>query len=140
MTLSSKSLDSGSAWTLLINTHGGANMKQSFNFAIEAVTVQAGKFPVTIKGVNINAECEYNAEEMQAEGSVFCQAIDQISQKLSWLKPLIEKELQINIRNKEMLSKDLERQISEGTCRAYGPNGWSVRTSDLHDHKCDKKH
>ena len=120
-------------------------MKQSFNFAIEAVTVQAGKFPVTIKGVNINAECEYNAEEMTAEGSVFCQVIDQLAGKFGWLKPLIEREVNISIRNKEMLSKDLEKQIQEGTCRAYGPNGWSVRTNDLHDSqanscKRDKKH
>ena len=108
-------------------------MKQSFHFNIEAVSVTAGKFPITLKGVEVAAECEYSAEEMTAEGAVVNSVIDQISQKLSWLRPLIEKELQINIRNKEMLSKDLEKQISEGTCRAYGPNGWSV--SDLHGHQ-----
>ena len=120
-------------------------MKQSVNFAIEAVTIQAGKFPVTIKGLNLTAECEYDSEEMQAEGAVVGQIIDQLADKFGWIKPLIEREIQISIHNREMLSRDLEKQIAEGTTRAYGPNGWSVRNSDLHGHqpkacKCDKKH
>ena len=118
-------------------------MKQFFSFEMESVTITAAKIPVTLKGIKLHTEAEYSAEEMQAEGVVVGQIIDQLADKFGLLKPLIEKELQINIRNKEMLSKDLEKQISEGTCRAYGPNGWSVRTSDLHDHKpskCDKKH
>ena len=116
-------------------------MKQSVNFEIESVTVQAGKFPVTIKGVKLSAEAEYSAEEMQAEGSVFCQIIEQLTDKFGWLRPLLEKEIQISIHNRELLSKDLEKQIQTGTTRAYGPNGWSVRNSDLHSHPAtNKKH
>lgn len=118
-------------------------MKQSFHFNIEAVSVTAGKFPITLKGIRVDAEAEYSAEEMQTEGAVINSVIDQLADKFGWLKPLLEREIQISIHNREMLSKDLEKQIAEGTCRAYGPRGWSVRTSDLHDSKpckCDKKH
>lgn len=116
-------------------------MKQSFHLELESVTVTA-KIPVTLKGVKLDAECEYSAEEMQAEGSIFCQVIDQLSQKLSWLKPFIEKEIDISIRNKEMLSRDLEKQIQDGIIRAYGPNGWSIlhQQQNTCKHKRDKKH
>ena len=118
-------------------------MQHSFDFEVEAITVNAAKIPVTLKGIRLHAEAEYSSEEMATEGSIVNQIIDQLADKFGWLKPLIEKEINIQIKNHEMLSKDLEKQISEGTCRAYGPNGWSVRTSDLHDSKpskCDKKH
>ena len=120
-------------------------MKQSFHFNIEAVSVTVGKFPITLKGIGVDAECEYSAEEMTSEGAVVNSVIDQLSEKLGWIRPLIEKEININIRNKDLLSRDLEKQIAEGTTRAYGPNGWSVRNSDLHGQqtkacKCDKKH
>ena len=118
-------------------------MKQSFHFEMESVTVTAAKIPVTLKGIKLHAEAEYSAEEMQAEGAVINSVIDQLADKFGWLKPLIEREIQISIHNKELLSKDLEKQIQDGTTRAYGPRGWSVRTSDLHDRnscKCDKKH
>ena len=120
-------------------------MKQSFHFNIESVSVTVGKFPIALKGIGVDAECEYSAEEITSEGAVINSVIDQLADKFGWLKPLIEREVNISIRNKEMLSKDLEKQIQEGTCRAYGPNGWSIRTSDLHDSqanscKRDKKH
>ena len=118
-------------------------MKQSFHFNIEAASVTVGKFPITLKGIGVDAECEYSADEMQAEGAVVNSVIDQLSEKLGWIRPLIEKEVNISIHNRNLLSRDLEKQIAEGTTRAYGPRGWSVRTSDLHDHtscKCDKKH
>ena len=118
-------------------------MKQSVSFEVETITLQARKFPVSLKGIKFNAECEYSTEEMATEGTVINSVIDQLADKFGWLKPLIEREIQISLKNHEMLSKDLEKQIQEGTTRAYGPRGWSVRTSDLHDHnscKRDKKH
>lgn len=57
-------------------------MKHNFNFEVETLTFQAGKFPVSLKGIKISAEAEYSAEEIQAEGSVFCQVIDQMAEKL----------------------------------------------------------
>ena len=100
---------------------------------------------ITIKNFNLEAECEYSAEEMKTEGDVFSNVIDTLCEKFSWLAPLAKRTIELEIHNKELLSRDLEKQIQEGTTRAYGPNGWSVRNADLHGQqtkacKCDKKH
>ena len=100
-------------------------MKQNFTITIESINVTS-KIPVTLKGINLSASCEYTSEEMQAEGSVFCQVIDQLSEKLSWLKPLIERKINIELHNDDLLSKDFEKKISEGKAGSYGPNGWFV--------------
>ena len=110
-------------------------MKQNLTISIESINVTVNKIPVSVKDINLGASCEYTPEEMSAEGSVMCQVIDQLAEKLSWLKPMIERKINIELHNDELFSKDLEKQIQEGTTRAYGPHGWSVRTSDLHDTK-----
>ena len=103
-------------------------MKQSVNFEVESITVAAAKIPVTLKGIRIHAECEYNSEEMAAKGTVVNSVIEQISQKLGWLKPLAEKALQIKIKNMEILSENFQQKVAEGTQGAYGPNGWYAKS------------
>ena len=104
-------------------------MKQSFNFDVESVTITAAKIPVTLKGIKISAECECDPEEIAAAGSVISQTIEQLAEKFGWLKPLIEKEINISIHNRELLSKDFEKKIAEGKAGAYGPNGWFAKSA-----------
>ena len=118
-------------------------MKQSVEVKIEGIQIKN----VTLKGITVSASAEYTAEEMQTEGNVFSQVIETLAEKFSWLLPLLKKRIEIDVHNSELLSKDLEKQIAEGTTRAYGPRGWSIRTSDLHHEnhdkhcdKCKKKH
>lgn len=100
-------------------------MKHSFK-----LTGDVSYKSISIKNFNLEAECEYSAEEMKAEGDVFSNVIDTLYNKFEWLVPLAKKTIEIEIHNKELLSKDLEKQINNGTTRAYGPRGWSIRPEE----------
>ena len=117
-------------------------MKQNFTITIESINVTVEKVPVSLKGINIGASCEYTPEEMAVEGgSVVGQVIDQLSEKLGWLKPLVERKIQLELHNDEILSKDFEKRVSEGTQGAYGPNGWfanhETHTTESYDPQKD---
>ena len=106
-------------------------MKQSARVTIESITFTVANFPVSIKGVSAEANCEYNADEMSVESSAVCQVVNQISEKLGWLKPIAEKALQIKIQNLEILSENFKKKVAEGTQGAYGPNGWYAKSETV---------
>ena len=113
-------------------------MKQSLNVTLESINI--GK--ITLKGIHVEASCEYAEEEMRAEADVFSQCIETISKEFGWYFELAKRGLEIELRNKEMLSKSLEKQIANGTCEAYGPRGWSIRhesTVSTAPRACDKQ-
>lgn len=98
-------------------------MKHSLSINVESVSVSK----VTLKGIHVDATAEYEADEMRAEGDVFDQVITTLCDKFGWLKPLVQKRIEIDIDKAEMLAESLRKQIEEGKCEAYGPNGWSVK-------------
>ena len=74
---------------------------------------------------------------MAAEGAIVNQVIDKLADKFGWLKPLIEKKIEIDLHNDELLSKDFEKKIEQGTQGAYGPNGWYARTETVKTEEYD---
>lgn len=110
-------------------------MKHTCEITVESINV---KF-VTLKGIKVSASAEYNAEEMREEGNVFSQVVETLTEKFDWLAKLGRQFLEIDLKNKELLSESLKKQIADGKIEAFGPHGWTIHCSCKAEEQTEKE-